>query len=89
MHKSKRKWFCVDCSRNTQHEHYFVKNEVWFGEAKMPEAGMLCILCLEARIKRTLIPSDFTDAFINDPKKNTMSDILRNRIVGTSELQLA
>ena len=81
MHKSKLKWLCVDCQRNTQYEHYFVKNEVWFAMAKMPETGMLCVQCLEGRIGRELQPSDFTSAHINNPRKNTMSDILRSRIM--------
>ncbi len=85
MHKSKRKWICVDCPRNTKHEHYFVNNSVWCEEAKMPETGMLCVQCLEGRIGRRLEPSDFTDAFINDPRKNpTMSDLLRSRITGVN-----
>ncbi len=81
MHKSKRKWICVDCPRDTKHEHYFVKNEVWRGEANMPETGMLCVQCLEDRIGRRLEPSDFTDAHINNPRKNMMSDLLRSRIM--------
>ncbi len=84
MHKSKRKWICIDCPRDTRHEHYFVNNSVWFGEAKMPETGMLCVQCLEGRIGRRLEPSDFTDAFINDPRKNMMSDLLRSRITGVN-----
>lgn len=82
MHKSKSKWLCVDCSRDTTHEHYFVNNSVWFGEAKMPETGMLCVQCIEGRIGRSLEPSDFTNAFINNPRKNMMSDLLRSRIKG-------
>ena len=82
MHKSKRKWLCVDCNEHTKFEHYFLKNEVWMGEAKMGEMGMLCIGCVENRINRILVPADFTNAYINDPKKNTMSDRLRSRIVG-------
>jgi len=50
--------------------------------AKMPEAGMLCVQCLEGRIGRELQPSDFTNAHINDPRKNMMSDLLRSRILG-------
>lgn len=82
MHKSKRKWLCLDCKRDTKHEHYFVKNEVWFDEARMSENGMLCVDCLECRIRRHLRPEDFTDAFINDPRKNSMTDKLRTRILG-------
>jgi hypothetical protein len=90
MHKSRTKWLCVDCSRNTQLEHYFVKDEVWRGLAGMPEHGMLCVNDLEQRIGRPLTPADFTNAHINDPKRNAMTDLLRSRIIGVSyEVQLA
>jgi len=82
MHKSKRKWLCVDCGECTKFEHYFVKNNVWQGLANMPEAGMLHVLCLEARIGRRLAPEDFTSAHINNPKTNSMTTILRSRILG-------
>jgi hypothetical protein len=82
MHKSKRKWLCVDCGNCTKLEHYFVKDSVWQGLASMPEAGMLHVLCLEGRIGRRLTPEDFTNAHINNPKTNTMTDILRSRILG-------
>ncbi len=83
MHKSKTKWLCVDCNRNTQLEHYFVHNHIWFDLAKMPESGMLCINCLETRINRKLTSKDFTDAYINDFRRFPMSDLLRNRIAST------
>jgi hypothetical protein len=82
MHKSKRKWNCIDCGRCTKLEHYFVESTVWFEEANMPEEGMLCVADLEKRIKRILLPSDFTDAHINDPRRNSMTDLLRSRILG-------
>lgn len=81
MHKSKLKWNCVDCGYNTKLEHYFVKNDVWFGQAKMLEAGMLCVGCLEGRIGRLLTKSDFTDAHINNPKRYAMSMRLSSRIM--------
>lgn len=80
MHKSKTKWICVDCSRNTKYEHYFVHNDVWFGLAGMTESGMLCVACLEARIGRELRADDFTDCFLNDPRRNPMTNELRERI---------
>ena len=82
MYKSKRKWFCVDCGRDCHLEHYFVHNEVWRGLARMPEHGMLCVDCLEKRIGRELIPEDFTNAHINNPKTNQMTDVLKKRILG-------
>jgi hypothetical protein len=81
-HRKNRKWLCVDCGECTKLEHYFVKNTVWQGLANMPEAGMLHVLCLERRIGRKLNPTDFTDAHINNPKTNSMTNTLRSRILG-------
>lgn len=85
MHKNKHKWFCIDCGRDTKHEHYFVNNDIWFNLAGMQENGMLCIGCLESRIGRRLTSIDFTDCFLNDPKRNTMSDRLRSRVLDRSQ----
>lgn len=82
VHKSKMKWLCVDCGDTTNLEHYFVNSDVWFRQARMPEAGMLCIGCLENRIQRRLVPDDFTDAHINNPKTHSMSSRLLSRITG-------
>ena len=82
MHKSKRKWMCVDCGDDTKLEHYFVKGSVWFGEARMGEVGMLCVGCLELRIGRFLISGDFTDCHINNWRKNSMSSRLVARLRG-------
>lgn len=81
MHKSKRKWLCLDCQENTSHmkEHYYVTLDVW-SAVHDSECGMLCIGCLETRLGRTLTSADFTSAHINDPKRNSMSDRLRSRI---------
>jgi len=89
MNRSKRKWNCVDCNRCTKLEHYFVKSEIWFISAGMSEKGMLCIDCIEVRIGRQLNSFDFTEAHINNPKTNSMTDKLRNRIGASNEVQLA
>lgn len=85
MHKkpqrSKTKWNCLDCQENTKYEHYFVRTEVWLN-AVGSTVGMLCVGCLESRLCRSLVPSDFTGAHINNPKTNAMTDRLRNRITG-------
>lgn len=80
--RSPSRWNCVDCGYNTSLEHYFVHNEVWYGVAGMPESGMLCIGCLEARIGRTLTPSDFPKVHINNPKTHPMTLRLVSRIEG-------
>lgn len=79
-HKKRSKWNCVDCNRCTKLEHYFVNSNIWFILAGMPEDGMLCVDCIENRIDRELNSSDFTDAHINNPRTNAMTDKLRNRI---------
>ena len=87
MHKSKRKWLCVDCGYDTKLEHYFVTPHVWFTLADMPETGMLCVGCLESRIGRQLTTQDFTSAHINNPKTNAMTTRLRSRITAGQPLR--
>jgi len=82
MHKSKRRWLCVDCSTHTGLEHFYVHLSIW-NSVMDSECGMLCVGCLEARLGRLLRPDDFTGAHINDPRKNAMTDRLRSRICGT------
>lgn len=69
-----RTW-CVDCGADTlpaewggQGEYYMVHDELWAKAGMAPNGGMLCIGCLERRIRRRLRPGDFIDAPINDPK---------------------
>ena len=81
MHKSKRKWICLDCGEHTGLEHFYVHLSVW-NSVMDSEVGMICVGCLEARLGRLLVPSDFTDAHINNPRRNAMTDRLRSRIIG-------
>ena len=57
---------CLDCERNTCliDEYYMVHKKLWL-LANPKDVGMLCIVCLENRIGRTLSSSDFTEAPIN------------------------
>jgi hypothetical protein len=82
---------CADCGVGTitLGEFYMVKPSVWAQawngrrkpwHGKIPGQEILCIGCLEARIDRTLIHCDFTDAPINNPNKSDISDRLRNRL---------
>jgi len=81
MTKSRRRWLCLDCKRDTSQlrEHYFLKGEIW-SRVHSSAIGMLCIGCVETRLGRKLTASDFTDAHINDPKRYEMSDRLRSRL---------
>lgn len=56
---------CLDCGVNTvEIGHYYnVCDELWNESAA--GKGMLCIPCLEGRLKRKLIPDDFGEAPIN------------------------
>lgn len=59
---------CVDCDFDTFYgEYYMVRDSVW-RRAKMKShynAGMLCIGCLQNRLRRKLTHRDFTPAPIN------------------------
>jgi hypothetical protein len=61
--------FCADCGQHVSllKEYYHVHDEVWAAAKTDDAESMLCIGCLEARIGRTLEPSDFSDAPINYP----------------------
>ena len=70
----RNKFLCLDCGVDTGKlgEHYFVNTELWLsvvGSAK----GMLCIVCLENRLGRKLVASDFTNCYINNIKHGTKS----------------
>jgi hypothetical protein len=80
---------CADCGIGTisTGEWYMVKDEIWqqaWGHISrsMPFQQILCVGCLEQRIGRMLRACDFTDAPINDPNDNDMSERLRNRLTG-------
>ena len=75
--KRKNNFKCLDCGIDTSKikEHYFVNTELWLSSGATIHE-QLCISCLEKRIGRDLIFSDFTDASINNPKKNDMSSRL-------------
>jgi hypothetical protein len=45
-------------------EFYFVHTSIWLSVMDGIQ-GMLCIGCLEVRLGRRLVASDFTDASIN------------------------
>jgi hypothetical protein len=54
---------CVDCGKDTggeTGEYYMVRDDVWAASGLTPNGGMLCLACLERRIKRPLTDKDFT-----------------------------
>lgn len=56
-------YLCVDCKIDTCYvnEYYMVHDSLWPLEVD----GMLCVGCLEARIGRELVPTDFLDISAN------------------------
>lgn len=84
MSKSRKKFFCLDCSIDTGkiHEHYFIKTDVWLSVVGSIK-GMLCVGCIEDRLKRKLVSSDFTDATVNNPKFEPKSQRLMQRMCTT------
>jgi hypothetical protein len=81
--KNRNKWLCLDCKRDTSSrglsEHYFVNLDLWMSVVGS-KTGMLCIGCLEKRIGRKLIPSDFPNVHINRISTAGMSIRLIDRI---------
>jgi hypothetical protein len=79
---------CTDCGVGTMApgEYYMVADSVWeqawAGRRKtwhsLPGQEYLCIGCPEQRIGRTLTGADFTDAPVNDPFQDDISERLRN-----------
>lgn len=51
---------CMDCNLNTSElsEFYMLNDEIWL-RAVPGRLGMLCIGCVEARLRRRLRPGDF------------------------------
>jgi len=60
-----------------------VNDEVWAaaGLSDEPDSGMLCISCLEQRLGRALVASDFPDIPINRGSF-PLSPLLESRIAG-------
>lgn len=81
--RKRTRFICLDCKRDTGRlkEFYYVRLDLWLAAAGSKD-GMLCIYCLENRIGRHLVPADFTDATINDPRYSEMSELLLSRISG-------
>ena len=58
--RSRLRFFCVGCNKNTSGgEYYMVRDEVWDASGLDPNDGMLCLGCLERRIRRPLTDDDF------------------------------
>ncbi len=60
--ESNSHWLCLDCSKDTSlsNEYYGVHNHLWRRAVDRSQRhGMLCLLCLESRLGRSLRLQDF------------------------------
>jgi hypothetical protein len=65
---------CKDCSLQMNSQDYFlVKNELWKAYSDHPR-DMICLICFENRVGRTLLLSDF-----KEEKMSFTDDILRGK----------
>ena len=55
---------CVHCRKAIGQDYYMVEDDVW-QEAQVHERSELHLHCLETRIGRRLVVTDFTDAPVN------------------------
>lgn len=78
MRKNLEGFECLDCNVNTSEigEYYMVKDELWYSVVQDGN-GMLCFSCLERRIGRPLVITDFTGAPINFMMATTKDFITR------------
>ena len=76
---------CEDCKASTDGEHDLVHDALWFEACPNPSAW-LCLGCLETRLGRRLVPSDFKPINLNfSPLIEARSERFQNR-VGLDEL---
>jgi hypothetical protein len=72
-------WACLDCGDNTIDEYFVIDHDLWAAAVGDPQAGKICVPCLEARLGRLLVPDDFIDCPANDPTWRK-TDRLRQRL---------
>jgi len=79
----KNNFKCLDCNINTSHieEYYMLYDHIWDKIIYGNKEGMLCIGCVERRLGRKLVRTDFSlFALINDLDFGVKSDRLKNRL---------
>ncbi len=77
-------FICLDCQRDTRRlgEYYMVLDHVW-EKANPKKKGMLCVACLEKRLRRKLVAADFNSFPINNisrQKETGCSKLLMSRL---------
>lgn len=78
---NRKKFLCLDCKVDTGKigEHYMLVDETW-RLTGLGSIGMLCVEHVESRIGRRLIPADFNDSYLNNPRTGLMSMKLAERM---------
>ena len=57
---------CTDCGG--PYDMYALKDEIWYGPARARSNTVLCIPCLERRLRRRITVGDLKpEAIVNDP----------------------
>lgn len=56
---------CQDCPIDIGFDNYYMVHDSLWKQAHPNGSGMLCLPCLEKRVGRRLVMSDFTNAVIN------------------------
>jgi hypothetical protein len=83
--KSRRKFLCLDCGIDTgkASEHYMLNDQTW-KLTGLGKYGMLCVGCVEIRIKRKLVAKDFNSSYLNNPRTGSISARLLDRMKARS-----
>ena len=67
---SDRNWLCLDCGKNTfdsPSDYYMLRNCLWRTLVPRNQRhGMLCLTCVEQRLGRSLLPTDFRSGLGNE-----------------------
>lgn len=74
---------CTDCGG--PYDMYALRDEVWFGPARARSNTVLCIPCLERRLRRRITAADLKpEAYVNDPnsRKWPHTAVYRDRARG-------
>lgn len=76
-------WRCLDCGIDTDAlcEYYMIHDEIW-EQIHPKNDGSLCIACVERRLGRELVATDFTDLPINTNPQLLRSPRLADRLSG-------
>jgi ribosomal protein S17E len=79
---------CLDCKKDVQEMKeysYMVSDEVWKSTNLDSNAGLLCIKCLEKRLKRLLTSEDFPKNIPINRDTTRQSKRLISRIYGYTD----